>query len=94
MGFFLRAVVSGFAFSLGKALFDKYRDDLGLGVASKDAEKSASSAAEAAEVAEAGDADEVGDPVEASDPVESDDVIDAETVVESLMAAATAAKEV
>ncbi|GAB4515894.1 MAG: hypothetical protein Tsb0020_34520 [Haliangiales bacterium] len=91
MGFFLRAVVSGFAFSLGKALFDKYRDDLGLGVASKDAEKSASSAAEAAEV---GEADEVGDPVEAADPGESDDVIDAETVVESIMAAATTAKEV
>lgn len=90
MEFFLRAVVSGFAFSLGKALFDKYRDDLGLGVApkDKDTEKSANSAAEAAEAAEAEEADEVGD------PVESDDVIDAETVVESLMAAATAAKEV
>ena len=91
MGFFLRAVVSGFAFSLGKALFDKYRDDLGLGATSKDAEKSASSAAEAAEVDEA---DEVGDPVEAADPAEGDDVIDAETMVESIMAAATAAREV
>lgn len=31
MGFFARAVVSGFAFSLGKALFDKIKDRIGLG---------------------------------------------------------------
>jgi hypothetical protein len=31
MGFFARAVVSGFAFSLGKALFDKVKDHIGLG---------------------------------------------------------------
>ena len=31
MGFFARAVVSGFAFSLGKALFDKVKDQIGLG---------------------------------------------------------------
>jgi hypothetical protein len=31
MGFFARAVVSGFGFSLGKALFDKVKDHIGLG---------------------------------------------------------------
>jgi hypothetical protein len=31
MGFFARAVVSGFGFSLGKALFDKVKDHVGLG---------------------------------------------------------------
>jgi hypothetical protein len=31
MGFFARAVISGFAFSLGKALFDKVKDRIGLG---------------------------------------------------------------
>lgn len=30
MGFFARAVISGFAFSLGKALFDKVKDRIGL----------------------------------------------------------------
>jgi hypothetical protein len=34
MGFFARAVVSGFAFSLGKALFDKVKDHIGLGESS------------------------------------------------------------
>jgi hypothetical protein len=31
MGFFARAVISGFGFSLGKALFDKVKDHVGLG---------------------------------------------------------------
>lgn len=31
MGFFARAVVTGFAFSLGKAIFDKVKDHIGLG---------------------------------------------------------------
>jgi hypothetical protein len=31
MGFFARAVVSGFGFSLGKALFDKVKEHIGLG---------------------------------------------------------------
>lgn len=31
MGFFARAVISGFGFSLGKAIFDKVKDHLGLG---------------------------------------------------------------
>lgn len=31
MGFFARAVVSGFGMSLGKALFDKVKDHIGLG---------------------------------------------------------------
>jgi hypothetical protein len=30
MGFFARAVISGFGFSLGKALFDKVKDRIGL----------------------------------------------------------------
>lgn len=30
MGFFARAVISGFGFSLGKALFDKVKDHIGL----------------------------------------------------------------
>jgi hypothetical protein len=30
MGFFARAVISGFGFSLGKALFDKVKDRMGL----------------------------------------------------------------
>ncbi|WP_428262884.1 hypothetical protein [Haliangium sp.] len=31
MGFFARAVISGFGFSLGKAIFDKVKDRVGLG---------------------------------------------------------------
>ncbi|HWN66174.1 MAG TPA: hypothetical protein VNM90_00975 [Haliangium sp.] len=31
MGFFARAIISGFGFSLGKALFDKVKDHIGLG---------------------------------------------------------------
>jgi hypothetical protein len=31
MGFFARAIVTGFAFSLGKAIFDKVKDHIGLG---------------------------------------------------------------
>jgi hypothetical protein len=31
MGFFARAIVSGFGFSLGKAIFDKVKDHIGLG---------------------------------------------------------------
>ena len=31
MGFFARAIISGFGFSLGKAIFDKVKDHIGLG---------------------------------------------------------------
>ena len=31
MGFFARAIISGFGFSLGKAIFDKVKDRIGLG---------------------------------------------------------------
>lgn len=39
MGFFARAVISGFGFSLGKALFDKVKDHIGLGDAEAQSER-------------------------------------------------------
>ena len=39
MRFFVRAVVTGFALSLGSALFKKIQDRIGLGEEKKDKEK-------------------------------------------------------
>jgi hypothetical protein len=39
MKFFVRAVVTGFALSLGAALFKKIQDRIGLGEKAKDEEK-------------------------------------------------------
>ncbi len=49
MGTLLRAVISGFGFSLGKAIFDRLKDQMGLGDV-KDAKVEPGDVTEAVEV--------------------------------------------